>query len=332
MDLVTKDIVVTDDEIYKEFEKQNEKIQVSYVLVAPEDFKNEATFNEEQAKKYFQENQPQFLSPPSINAEFISLSLPEGDDETAKKTIRDQAQLIFEELLANPNMTEVAKKFNVTVQETGFISQEKATSDIQIPFSLLSQLFQQPTGQISAPFETADATFISKVKETKESYLPQYDEVKDAVKEAVLNKNARETAKTKAEEYLASIKGEIEKTMPHDFTKTAKTLGFDIRKTPAFIKGQYLPEIGIAKDFQDVAFALSESNKISGVVETEKGFTILHLDERVPAQKEDFDQKKNELKGSMLQEKKSNAFNIFITNLRLNAKIVDNISNQNQAS
>jgi len=118
----------------------------------------------------------------------------------------------------------------------------------------------------------------------------------------------------------------MNKTQQKSFSAAAKTLGLEIQQTPVFSRGQYLPKIGLSKDFHEAAFNLQEDDRISQVVQSVKGFCILHLDSFTPAQMEDFEKKKDSLRESLFTEKKSKVFNDFLTKLRLEANLVDNIS------
>ena len=195
-------------------------------------------------------------------------------------------------------------------------------------FDLLNNIFQSPVEQIHEPFESPKGMRIVKVTEKKDGHVPEFQEVKDKVREAVLKNKAKGIAKEKAQEYLQAIKTEYSSTKPEDFARAAKTLNLEIFQTPTFNRGLYLPKIGLSKDFEEAAFALSADNKISGVVETTNGFCILHLDNRVAADKEGFEKKKDELTKSLASELYNEAFTEYLNRLRLDADLVDNIAKQ----
>jgi hypothetical protein len=142
----------------------------------------------------------------------------------------------------------------------------------------------------------------------------------------VLQNEALKLSKQKAAEYLKTIQETFAPLKRPDFAKTAKGLGLEIYQTPLFARGEYLPKIGIVRDFQDKAFALTPEKSLSDLVETPKGYCILHLDSRVPASKDDFQKDKAALSQQLLLEKKNAVFNEFITRLRLNAKLEDHVS------
>jgi len=132
-------------------------------------------------------------------------------------------------------------------------------------------------------------------------------------------------AKQKAQEHLNSILEEFDKTRLKDFAKITKDLGLEIYQTPLFNRGQYLPKIGISKEFQEAAFQLSEEDKISEVIETPSGFCILYLDSYIPVEESEFEKQKEDIAQSLLNERYSKALNDYLSHLRLKANLVNNI-------
>ena len=330
---ITKDVTVPEEEILKSFHKKNEKVQVSYILVSPDDYIDESKFNETQAKEYFETNKLDFVIPSSVNVEYIELPLTDNTDkemseevlEEAKQKVREKAEEIVEQLKENPSFEEIAKENNLEAKTTGFFSLEEPKLSLGWSYEVFSQIFGLPVDTISPPFESSNAIQIVRVTERKEASIPEYDDVADKVKTTVLREAAKEVTQLKTEEYLTTIKNNLASTNLKDFSKTASAIGFEVFQTPEFNRGQYLPKIGISKNFQDTAFSLSNDNKISEVIETEKGFSILYLDNHLPAKMSDFEEQKSPIENSLLSEKRNAVFNDFVTQLRLEAKLLSNL-------
>ena len=152
------------------------------------------------------------------------------------------------------------------------------------------------------------------------------DEVQNKVRASVADEMAKDVALAKTQEYLETITEELNKTKLKDFPKTAKTLGLEIHQTPVFNRGQYLPQIGISKVFQEAAFALTEENNISDVVEITKGYCILHLDNYIPIEESEYELAKEDLAQTISAEKQNAVFGDFVSQLRVASNLVDNIS------
>jgi peptidyl-prolyl cis-trans isomerase D len=345
----TSSVTITEEEVFDEYKKRNEKVQVSYVLVSPEPFKENIVANEAEAKQYYEENKSEFLLPPAINVQYVTLPFPEekepaepetaettGTEDPAKKSedadlkkekdlVREKADAVYQALIANPNMTDVAGQNNLTVQTTGFFSMEQPNLTLGWSYDLLNELFGMDINEISRPFETPNGLSIVQIKEKRESYIPEFSEAQKKSEEAVINKKAKDVAGQKAAEYLEMIKGELDKTKLKDFSKAAKDLGLEIHQTPVFNRGQYLPQIGISKEFQEAAFALTEDAKISDVVETAAGYCILYQDSYVPVENSEYEKAKEELARTLSGEKRNAAFEDFVSQLRIKAEVFDNL-------
>ena len=86
----------------------------------------------------------------------------------------------------------------------------------------------------------------------------------------------------------------------------------------------------ISKEFQDAAFALTEQSGLSGVVATETGYSVVHLDSRVPADEKQFEEKKNDLSEKLLNERRTQTFNDFLSDLRKKARVTSNLTQKKQ--
>ncbi len=348
---VTSGLAVSDEEIFAAYKKQNEKVQISYVLLESGSFKKEVSPAEEMLRKYYEDNKVEFLVPPSINVEYISLDLPEPKDkeespastetaaqkpeeksaeeisaaEKAKQDLKKKAEDIFQDLLVNPDMPQAAEKYALSIQTSGFFSKEQPNLAPGWSYDFLNKLFALEQGYVHEPLETPQKILIAKIKEKKDAYVPEYKEAKEKVRDSVVVQEAKSIARQKAGETLKTIKEEWERAALKEFPTIAKNLGLEINQTPVFARGQYLPKVGISGDFQEAAFQLTQENSISETVETANGYCILHLDEYVPADEGAYEKDKETLRASLLKDRESQAFNDLLSRLRVKAKLTSNI-------
>ncbi len=75
---------------------------------------------------------------------------------------------------------------------------------------------------------------------------------------------------------------------------------------------------------------MTEQNNLSGVVATETGYSVVHLDSRVPTDEKQFEEKKQSLSEKLLNERRTQTFNDFLSDLRLKAKITSNLPQKKQ--
>jgi len=179
--------------------------------------------------------------------------------------------------------------------------------------------------EVNEPIETTTGLSIVQIKEKRDSYIPEFGEVRDKARSAVAGEMAKDIALKKTEGYLEALKEELNKTKLKNFPEAAKTLELEIHQTPVFNRGQYLPQIGISKEFQEAAFNLTDENKLSGVVEIAKGYCVLHLDNYIPIEENEYEKAKEELAKAISQEKQNTVFGDFIAQLRIESGLIDNI-------
>jgi len=340
----TVSATISENEIYEAFKKQNEKMQISYVLISTESFQSEIALDESQLQEYYQDHKIDFTIADSINLEYFHLEFPhspisdnsntsdeeKAESENQKNIIKETAHTIYTKLLDNTGIKEIAQQNNIEEHESGFFTMEEPPLKLGMSYELLSQIFLAEEGEILSPYENLNGYYIVKVKQKRARYIPNYEEAKEKVRQAILKNAAKGKTQQKAQEYLTAIKEQYNQNKLEDFAQAAKNLNLEIQQTPVFTRGQYLPKIGISRDFQETAFNLSKENKISDVVETPKGFCILHLDEYIPADKKEYEKQKDDLSQQLLLQRRNEIFGDFLSKLRLDANLIDHISKQKQ--
>jgi len=334
----TSSVTLSEEAIFEEYRKRNEKVQVSYVFVSPELFKEDVSADAAQAEQYFENHKSEFLMPPTVNVQYLTLDFPEVTEsaeeaaqkesmafEEEKDLVREKAESVFQELLINPDMADVARQYNLTMQTSGFFSMEQPNLALGWSYDLLDKIFKMKENDVNEPFEISSGLLIVQIKEKRGSYTPEFNEVSEKAREAVMNEGARKIAEAKTGEYLDAIEGELDKSKLRDFPKAAKALKLEIHQTPVFSRGQYLPQIGISKEFQEAAFQLTKDKKISDVVETATGYCILHLDNYIPVENSEYEKSKEELAQTLAREKQNTVFGDFVAQLRLEANLENNL-------
>ncbi|MBP9855189.1 MAG: peptidyl-prolyl cis-trans isomerase [Candidatus Omnitrophica bacterium] len=333
-DQETQGLTVTPDEVQSEFKRLNEEVQVSYVLISPDQYKDEKMYDETAAKQYFEEHKQAFQVSSAVNVDYIEIPIKQDEKSAAEKkedesTVEspekekasELAQTIFDELLENPDLSTIAKTHSLSVKQTGNFNSDTPNLNLGWSFEVMNQVFKMKLNDIQGPFETANSFIILKVAEKHDAYIPEYETVKDKVKDSYLREQAKEITKNKTEEFRKKIIEQLNRSEIRDFSKTVKELGLDLQETPNFNRGQYLPNIGIVKDFENAAFSLDEKNDVSAVVETPKGYAILHLDHYSPASQDLFAEQKEQLEQTILSERKNEKFKEYMTRVRLEANI-----------
>ena len=349
----TFNISVSEEEVWEAYKDKNEKVQINYVPFETEQFMSQVTPDQRQIKNYYDNYKNDFISLPMIDVEYVRIDYPEDiqnlltqqkdleqeqttsssdkNDQSsylikeAQETMYQKAYNMVEALRKNESLEQVAQEYNLEVQTSGFFSMEQPKLIDGWSFPLIQKIFEIPPGEIIGPIETAQGYQILKIRAQKDSYIPDYAEAKDKVQKVWLNKQAKILAKQQAEKALSTIQEIIIQYKRPDFAHISKEAHLEMQQTPLFTRGQYLPTIGISKDFQDTAFSLTEKARLSNVVDIEKGYAILFLDSIVPVDKETYQQEKDSFAEELLSERKNIEFNNYMTSLRKKANLDNNL-------
>ncbi len=323
---ITSDLDVTEQETLQRYKLHNEKTQISYIFFPNEKYTQAVVPDLDAIRTYYKNHKSEFMQPPRINVHYLSWPYPPEATQDDKDEILDEALEVAIDLRENPDLAAVAQTYELELQSTGFFSMEKPVLREGWSFSLIQQLFQKDVGFISDPVETAQGIDILQISAQKEAEIPEFDAIAQQAQTAWIQSQARELAQKDASQYLQRIRTELDKQNRESFVQFAKDNGLDISQTPIFTRNQYLPKLGPAGDFKAAAFKLEPEQPISPVVATAKGYAILHLDSKIPVDIEKFEKEKTSIAEEILSQKGTEAFNEFISQLRQEARLEDNIS------
>ncbi len=320
------EVQISDEELKETYRKQNEKVQISYALVPFEDFKKDVNVSQEEARQYYETYKNALLLPPRVNVEFIKFAYPENATPEAKDALEKTVQEAAQVLAQNPDLKGVAQKYKQELKESGLFSEEQPNLNLGWSYEVLKKTFELEPGILSDAIETEEGYYILRVKEKKNSQIPEFAEAREKITEVLKNQKAQEAARAKAQEYAEEIKKQASGDPDKKFADLVQAFNLTVRETPSFNRGQYLPAIGISKEFQDAAFSLNEQSPISSAVEIAKGYAVLHLDSGIPIDEAQYEKDKEKFRSAFLIEKTNEKFNELMIRLRLKSNLQDNIS------
>lgn len=315
---ISSEITVSDQEVVDAYKRQNERAQISYVHITPEQFLSTVTVTDDEINQYYTTHKEEFQTPLSIAVEYLQFPVPTNTDQNSntETEIQTKANEIVKQLVQNPDMPTIAASQNIEVKTTNYFSMEKPDLSLGWPYDVLNQLFKLGNGEISGPHRTDTGFVVIKIKDRRSSLIPELADVRDEIRQTVSLQKARDVARQKAEENLETIQNSWNQSNLKDFAEIVRTLGLEISQTPFFSQGQYLPKIGISKDFQETAFELTEQNPLSGIVSVGNGFAILHLDNKHPAEMTDLEKQRETIAENLLKEKRNQIFADYLADLR----------------
>gem|GEM_PF-898330 len=237
-----------------------------------------------------------------INRELIkeqikknNIVLTDDDNKDIADTIQQlkdsYGEETFTDMLKQQNTTE--EELKQTLQENMLQQKllDKLTANITVSDEEIKKYYD----------ENKDTEFTEPEKVTVSHILIAIPEDKMSADDNT--KNAEyEKIKPKAEQVLAKAKA------GEDFSKLVKEYSDDTGTKDQGGQLTFSRSDQIEQAFMDASFALKNIGDISNLVKTSYGYHIIKLDAKTPAKVYTLEEKKNDIKEEVLQQKKSDKF------------------------
>ncbi|MFC1623746.1 SurA N-terminal domain-containing protein [Candidatus Omnitrophota bacterium] len=300
-------------------------INLKYIEILFSRFEDEVQIEEEAITRYFEEHMADFEKQDSEETPLL--------DDEIRKTINDLlsskrktaiaeevAYRALDDVLEEKDLDKTGASFSLEIKETGFFNMQQEIPGIGWSYELAKKGFELAPEEISNTLTKTDKGFyIIQLKENKESYIPELAEVKDDVIESYIKSRSMELSKGIAEETLSNIKDKMRDGM--SFKNAATEFNLEIKETDFINRSGYIPGLGPAKDFADIAFSL-EKTAIGGPVKMQENWAILKPDGYEEIDEVKFIEEKESFKEELLSNKKNTAFDEWFEDLKKEANFV----------
>lgn len=298
---VTDGLTVDDKEIAFVFDKENQQISIYYIAGIPSDFAKGMKPAEKELKEYFAKSRLNFKQPASFNIEYVCIA----SIEDAKK-----ASGLLDK---NGSLEKIAKDLKIELKQTGFFAQGDSVPGIEWLAStpeILSKLEQM---KHSPPVAADGSYYILRIKDKKETYTPEFEQVKQKVKDAFVNAEAWKIAEQKINQCAQEL------SKNPDFNQAAQKSGLNVKETAPFKFGVQIPELGSTDIFWENANSL-KPQEASRIIKAASGFYIIKVKTLSPRDEKKYSQEKSSLEQKTLEQKKEERFNQFFEELKNKAR------------
>jgi peptidyl-prolyl cis-trans isomerase D len=316
-------ISLNDEELKKEYVLKNEKIKLNYTLFEPLKAAKDLQVSDDDVKKYFETDKEQFRKPPMVNVEYAVVNYPENATDAQKAAVKIAVESLSKSLKSDSDFKAVALALKIDVKESGLFSQNQPLLTFAWSPELVEKIFTMKQGQYSPAFETPDGWEIIRIKEYKDTFIPSFDEVKAEAKNALLTDKGFTAAKANADAGLKVIAEGLK--AGKSFKDAAQGLDVKYEETPLFGRGEYIANMGIVAEFQEVAAKLNMTNRLSDVIATNEGPAIIYLDAVEGIDEKQYESDQANFKDMIIAQKKSQKAAEFVTELRIKAKLQNDI-------
>jgi hypothetical protein len=174
--------------------------------------------------------------------------------------------------------------------------------------------FSNPIGTVTPePIEDEQAIWSFRVMARMPAGPIPFEEVEDQVR-AAAEENARRDKARELLEQAMSAGSSLE--------EIASALGGEVKTATSFTREGFVPSVGRRNAFVATAFRLPSGER-SGLVDSDRGFYVLQVTERTPADEVQFAEQAEQLRGQMLNEKRQLLVTAWIEQLITQAKVTD---------
>jgi peptidyl-prolyl cis-trans isomerase D len=260
--------------------------------------------------------------------------LAEVNDQIKEALLSDQARTkalehverVYDNILDSDDLEEVGKTYDVPVEATDFFTRQNASLEgIGNPRQFVDTAFDLEPLMISDILDLENGFYLMQVVDRKESVIPEFETVAEAVKGDLIKERQNELAKADAEAVLSAVQKEGQ------LAAAAAPYSVEVKATGFFKRSGSIPDIGYDPKISEQAFLLTTEKPFAEqVLQGSKGWYVIHLKDRKKPLDEDFEKEKSAMVTQLTQQKKQQVFQQWIADIKsrssidINQKLVEN--------
>jgi peptidyl-prolyl cis-trans isomerase D len=278
------EVNVNEIEMSDYFQKHQEEfripasVQVQYLIFRPSDFEGKVQVSSDEIKRFYDQQKERFMIPKRVRAKEILIKVSPEDPPNKVEEKRKKIEDILEKAKKIKDFGSLAKQYS----ESNTASKGGDMGWVQrgtLDEAVETALFSVKAGDLSGVVRGRDGFHVFKVEEVEEEKQKSFDEVKDQILQALKKEKARKEASRRADEAFYSL------FRSRDLEKFSRENDLPIRTTGFFKESDEVPGVGRNPSFNASAFSL-KVGEISTVVSIPPNFYILKLlekkDSRIP--------------------------------------------------
>jgi parvulin-like peptidyl-prolyl isomerase len=211
-------------------------------------------------------------------------------------------QKVAQEFAAEANATAADM-----IRETPYIK-----PDDDVPQIGNNQAFHDAIAPLNNPNDVGNATSVKDgfaipmLVDKKEPRIPEFDEVKTKVTDAVKQQKAKEQLEQKAKDLLASV------TSPDALKAAGEKDGFESGNEENFKIGSALGKAGSSTALDDLIYAMKGGEMAKAPIKVNDNWVVVGVSKREEANLAEFAKERDQLKQSMVSERQSQVFEDYV--------------------
>lgn len=264
---------------------------------------------DEAVPKTFEETKPELLaSMRNTRAYGIAAKLAERAQTRLQET--KDPQLVARELAAEANMQP-----SEMVKETGYIKPGDDVPDIGS-----NQQFEQAIAALNNPNDVGERTgvkggfAIPMFVDKKEPRVPEFDEVKTKVEQAMKQERANSQLEQKAREIAAALNN------PGEIKAAGEKNGFEVATEEDYKLGATLGKAGTSPALDEAIFALKEGEITKTPIKVGDSLVVVGATKRIESDMAAFSSQRPRLTQTLVTERQNQVFDDYVAQVQQRLK------------
>jgi peptidyl-prolyl cis-trans isomerase D len=233
--------------------------------------------------------------------------------EDLNRFAESKAQVVRDAMVAAGDEWQAAvRSLGLEPQETPYLAPGEVVKGIEDSAALTQAAFALQDGEVSRPITIGNHYVVMKLLERTASAIPPFEEVRETVREALVQERSQVLARQKADEYLTEVKA------GRALADLAQGLNAEIEQTGLFSRNSTIQKLGRPQGFMREVFRMNVGE--ARVIDLLDQPAIVILNERKGFDVEAYEKEKGQLREQVLRQKREQVFTQWANDLRRQAE------------
>lgn len=233
--------------------------------------------------------------------------------EEVRRLAEAKAQAVYDAMVAAGSEWKTAvQALELVPRETPFIAQGEVVEGIDNSTAFMRAAFALQDGEVSRPTLIGNQYVVEKLLERKASHIPPFEEVKDAVRDALVRERSHALARQKADEWLTEVQA------GQSIEQLAQAFNTQTEQTGLFARNGAIPKLGRPQEFIREVFRMHVGE--GRVVDLLEQPAVVVLTEHKEFDAEGYEKDKAQMKQQVLRQKREQTFSQWSNDLRRQAE------------
>lgn len=226
-----------------------DKRNILYVRFVPQDYLAEVEVTDQEIEEFYQLHQDDYREPQKVHARHILFRISEKAKTAEIQEILDRAKKVLDLARKGDNFAELARKYSDDSTASKGGDLGYFKSGDMVK-PFADSAFSLKKGEISDLVRTRFGVHIIKVEDIKEESVKPLAAVKETVRQSLKEERSREIALQRADSFI-----DLSRALD-DLQKAAAEAGLEVKESGLFAAEEPVPQLGRHPEINEIIFAL----------------------------------------------------------------------------